>query len=188
MIQGTATDRTTSNMTDEISENGLQLMQRPFFFFGASTMKSNKGHSLAELIIAVVLISILAAIAVPRINFSITTGKGAKAASAKISADLRRVRRLAISNAADNASGYRLEMKGSSPYTGYDIVDLETLSVIDSNLFDGGISVTGGSQFDFSPMGNLLVGSGSTIDISGGGRSFTITITSATGMVSCAEN
>jgi prepilin-type N-terminal cleavage/methylation domain-containing protein len=147
-----------------------------------------KGHSLAELLIAVVLITILAAIAVPRINFSITTAKGAEAVAVKISTDLRRGRRLALSDAAGNTDGYRVRMNGASPYSGYDIVNLKTSAVLESHQFDSGINVTGGSSFDFGPMGNLLGGSGSTIDVAGGGKSFTLTITTATGMVTCVEN
>ena len=151
-------------------------------------MISKKGYSLVELLIAVVLVSILAAIAVPRINFSITTAKGAEATAVKISTDLRRARGLALSDAAGNASGYRLGMNGSSPYTGYDIVNLDTSAVVESHQFDAGINVSNGSVFDFGPMGNLLGGSGSTIDVSGGSKSFTLTITTATGMVKCVEN
>ena len=58
----------------------------------------------------------------------------------------------------------------------------------ESHQFDAGINVTNGSTFDFGPMGNLLGGSDSTIDVAGGNKSLTLTITSATGMVQCVEN
>jgi Tfp pilus assembly protein FimT len=151
-------------------------------------MKLNKGNSLAELLIVVVFVSALAMIAVPRINLSITTAKGEQALAKKIVTDLRRTRRLAISDAASNTSGYRLRMNGASPYTDYDIVNLNTSVTVDSHTISSGISCTNGSVFEFGPMGNLLVGSDTQLDIAGGDDSFTITITSATGMAKCVQN
>ena len=151
-------------------------------------MKLNKGYTLAELVIVVVFVSALAMIAVPRINLSTTTAKGAQALAKKIVTDLRRTRRLAISDAASNTSGYRIQMNGPDPYTDYDIVNLNTSATVDSHTIDSDISCTNGATFSFGPMGNLLVGSDTQLDIAGGDDSFTITITSATGMVKCVEN
>ena len=151
-------------------------------------MKQNKGHSFVELIFVVVLISALAMIAVPRINFSITTAKGAQVLAKKITTDLRRTRQLAISDAASNTDGYQLRMNGTSPYTDYDIVNLNTSATIDSHEITSDISCTNGATFSFGPMGNLLAGSDSQIDITGADADYTLTITSATGMVKCVEN
>ena len=151
-------------------------------------MKINKGYSLVELIIVVIFVSVLAAIAIPRLNFSITTAKGAQATARKITTDLRRTRQLAISDAAGNTSGYQLQMNGSSPYSDYDIVNLDTSATVDSHEIDSGISCTNGSVFKFGPMGNLISGSDTQLDISGGNKSLTLTITSATGMIKCVEN
>ena len=151
-------------------------------------MKQNKGYSLVELIIVVVFVSVLAMIAVPRINFSITTEKGAHALSKKITTDLRRTRQLAISDAASNTDGYQLQMNGTSPYTDYDIINLNTSTTINSHTINSDINCTNGETFNFGPMGNLLTGSDSQIDITGSDSSFTITITSATGMIKCVEN
>jgi Tfp pilus assembly protein FimT len=151
-------------------------------------MKLNKGYSLAELVIVVVFVSALTMIAVPRMNFSIVTAKGAQALAKKIETSLRRTRQLAIADAASNTDGYQLRMNGVSPYTDYDIVNLDTSATVDSHTISSDVSCTNGSVFNFGPMGNLLSGSDSQIDIAGGDDSFTITITSATGMVKCVQN
>ena len=152
-------------------------------------MKSKaKAYCLTELIIAVLFVSILAAIAVPRLNFSLTTEKDAQATAKKIATDLRRARQLAISDAVNNTAGYKLRMNGSSPYATYDIVNLDTAAVVDSHTIPSGVDCTTGSDFSFGPMGNLLTGSDSQIDVDGSDMSLTITVTSATGMVKCQQN
>lgn len=146
------------------------------------------GFSLVELIIAVMFVAILAVIAVPRLNFSLTAEKDAQATAKKIATDLRRTRQLAISDAVNNTAGYRLRFNGSSPYSSYDIVNIDTSAVVDSHTIPSGVSCTTGSDFRFGPMGNLLGGSSSRIDVSGSGMSLTLTVTTATGMVKCVQN
>ena len=146
-------------------------------------VKSNRTTLLPPLVAV-----LTAMIAVPRINLSTTTAKGAQALAKKIVTDLRRTRRLAISDAASNASGYRIQMNGPGPYADYDIVNLNTSATVDSHTIDSEISCTNGAAFSFGPMGNLLAGSDSQIDITGADADYTLTITSATGMVKCVEN
>ena len=79
-------------------------------------------------------------------------------------------------------------MTGSAPYSGYEIVNLDDSAIVDSATVDADVSCTGGSTFDFGPLGNLLIGSDNQLIVSGGGKSFTISVMSATGTVKCAEN
>lgn len=150
--------------------------------------KSKKAYSLAELIIVVVFLGIFAAIAVPRINFAIITKQKSDTVARKIVTDLRRTRTLAISDAANNTDGFALNMTGTSPYNGYEIENLNTSTVTDSHTIASNISVTGGDEFKFGPLGNLLTGSDTEITVSAEDRSFTITVITATGMVKCVEN
>ena len=144
--------------------------------------------TLVELLLIVAFIGICAVISVPKMNLSAVSKQQADCLAKKIMTDLRRTRRLAISNAASNTAGFKLSMTGSSPYSGYNIVDANSAETVDSHTIDSSISCTGGDEFDFGPLGNLLTGSDTSLTVSASGKTFTITITSATGMIKCTEN
>ncbi len=143
--------------------------------------------SLVEMLILVIFVGALAMISVPRINLGIIDKKKADTASRKLLTDLRRARRLAISDAAVNADGYALTLKGSGPYKGYDIVNRKTSQVVDSHAFDPGIVCTAdGKTYSFHPNGSLT-SSGSKIRLTSRGKTFALTLVPATGMVKCTE-
>ncbi len=148
--------------------------------------KTRAAYSLVELLGVVVLLAIIAAVAVPRLNFSATSKLEADTVARKIVTDLRRTRRLAISDAASNTTGFALNMTGSSPYTGYDIENLSTAETVDSHTIDPDLDCSGGADFQFGPLGNLKAGSDTQLTISASGKTFTITITTATGLITCA--
>ncbi len=158
-------------------------------FYGFEVMRRLKyAYTIVELIIIVLFLGVLAAIAVPKLNFSAIFKQQADCLARKIVTDLRRTRTLAISDAASNTDGFAMNMTGSSPYTGYEIVNLNTEETVDSHTIDSDVSCTGGDEFQFGPLGNLLSGSDTELTVSAPGKTFTITITSATGMVKCTEN
>jgi len=133
-------------------------------------------------------LGIFAAIAVPRFNRAAVLKNKAETTARKIVADLRRTRRLAISDAANNTMGFSLSMIGGPNYTGYEIIDLNTSVTVDSHNIDPEVSCKGYSIFEFGPLGNLKEGSGTELYVDGGGKSFTINVIRATGMVKCSEN
>jgi Tfp pilus assembly protein PilE len=145
-----------------------------------------KAYSLAEMIVVVLILAALSFIAIPRLNFAALHHKQANTIAKKIVTDLRRTRTLAISYAANNTKGYRLQMVGSPLYTSYQIVDVNSSGTVDTQTIDSPISCTGGSLFNFGPLGNLLTGSSTTpITVSSEGKTYTITVISATGIVEC---
>ena len=75
-------------------------------------------YSFVEMIIVVIFLGIIAAIAVPKLNFSLTSKQQVETIVSKITTDLRRTRMLSIANAATNTAGFSLNMTGTSPYTG----------------------------------------------------------------------
>lgn len=150
--------------------------------------RRKKGVTFVELLLVVLILGIFAFIAVPRMNLAIVSKQKADCLAGKIVTDIRRVRRLAISDAATNTAGFALKMTGASPYTGYAIENLDTSETIDSHTINSAITCTGGSEFNFGPLGNLLTGSDTQLSVSASGKTFTITITSATGMIKCVEN
>ena len=152
-------------------------------------MKQKAAFSFVELFIVVIFIGICAAIAVPRLNFDIISKQKADTVARKIVTDFRRTRGLAISDAANNTKGYELKIVGSVPYTAYEIENMDTHETVDSHTTDDvTINCPTGRRFKFGPLGELKSGSATELTISAGGKSFTVTIISATGMVKCVEN
>lgn len=149
---------------------------------------TRKAYTLAEMVIVSVIIGIMASIAIPRLNLAAIYKQTADTVARKLVTDLRRTRMMAIANASSNTSGYELKMLGSSPYSSYEINNLDTSATVDTHTVDSNIDCTGGSSFQFGPFGNLLGGSDTQLTVGSSGRSFTITITSATGMAKCVEN
>ncbi len=151
-------------------------------------MRREKAFSLAELLLIVAFLGIFAVIAVPRLNYAVVNKSRADVIAKKIVTDLRRTRSLAISDAAGNTSGFGLYMTGSSPYSGYEIRNLQTSAAVDSHTIDSTVECAGGSEFGFGPLGNLLDGSDTELEVSASGRTFTIVVTAATGMVKCTSD
>jgi len=154
-------------------------------------MKYQKtAFSLVELIIIVMFVGIFAAIALPRLNFAIISKQKAEAFAGKIVTDLRLTRRLAISDAANNTKGFELKMVGPVPYTAYEIENIDTHATIASHTLNSNVNVScpSGVRYIFGPLGNLESESGTELTISAEGKSFTITINTATGGVTCVEN
>jgi Tfp pilus assembly protein FimT len=146
--------------------------------------------SFVELIIIVSLLGIFAVIAVPRFNYAIISRQKAETTARKIVTDLRLTRRLAISDAANNTKGFELKMVGSVPYNSYEIENVDTKATITSHSLDSDLNIScpTGIRFIFGPLGNLETGSATQMIVSAEGRSFTITINSATGTIKCVES
>lgn len=144
--------------------------------------------SFVELLILVIFVGVLAMISVPRINLGVIDKQRVETAAHKLMIDLRRTRRLAISDAAANPDGYGLVLKGAGPYSGYEIWNRKGPTRVDALQFDSCIACTAdGRNFNFGPTGSLLTGGGTTIRLTSRGRSFVVTVIPATGMVKCAE-
>jgi len=154
-------------------------------------VRQRRAFTVIELILIVVFIGAFAAISIPRLNFAIISRNKADVVARKIVTDLRRTRRLAISNAATNTFGFELRMVAPVPYTSYKIADrTPPPSTVDTLTIDSSVSIScvGNSFFWFGPLGNLNTGSGTELTVSAEGKSFTIAITPATGTVKCVEN
>ena len=150
--------------------------------------RQKRAFTLIEVILVVLFLGIMAAIAIPRLSLSTLSKQKADCLAQKVVTDLRRTRRLAISNAAVNTAGFKLVMVGS-PYTSYNIVDANSSETVDSHTIDSAVDCAGGNEFEFGPLGNLLSESDTQLVISVDEKTlFTIDITSATGMVKCTEN
>jgi len=150
-------------------------------------MKKNvKAVTLVELLIVMLIISAFTFIAVPRMGMAAVFRGKAETAANQIASAVRHCRTLAIDNAAANPQGFQLVMTGSPNYSGYKIINLQTGQTVKSEKIQTGITCTGADDFRFGPLGSRLADSDNLI-VSGGGKSFTISVISATGMVKCTK-
>jgi len=144
-----------------------------------------RGYSMVELLIVVLILAVLTCLAVPRLRFDAVSKVNADAVARRISMDLRLARSRAILQAAQSPAGCALNMIGSEPYRRYDIVDLGHSSVIASHDLPAGVRCTGGQRFEFNPLGELKAGSDTQVQVSSPGRTVTLSVLPATGMVKC---
>lgn len=142
-----------------------------------------RGHTLVELVAVVLILSILACVAVPRLNFAAASGVRADAVVQQIVTALRRGRAQAILHAAENPAGYALVMNGGTPYVGYQILSLRDSTVIVDREIPDDVACGGGRRFAFGPLGNLLGGSDTELRVAAQRRVYSIQVEPATGAV-----
>lgn len=151
-------------------------------------MDWRKGYTVAELLIVALIVGVLAAVSVPRLQLGPRNRGRGDATARKIITDLRRARSLAILHAATNPQGYALKVRRQGQQTDYDLVDLSTSQVVDSHTVDSSVVWTGGAIFQFGPLGSLKDGSDTSLELSAGSSTFELNIIPATGAVQCQED
>jgi len=127
---------------------------------GPDTVRA--GFTLVELILAVVVLAILVSIAIPRIGWD-TMGKvQVETAARQFSDYLKLARSLAITHASSNSSGYKVVL--SEPFTSYSVINVATSEVVKGPIdIPEGVSCSGDSEFQFTPLGQLQGGSTLTL-------------------------
>jgi Tfp pilus assembly protein PilE len=141
------------------------------------------GHTLVELVTVVLVISILACVAVPRLNFGAVWGARADALAGRLATDLRHTRTLAVTHAARSPEGFALVMNDSEPYHSYQIIDQHGHTVVTTCTIPAGVRCNGGRRFEFGPLGNLQTGSDTRLHIRTEGKTYRLEIVPATGAV-----
>lgn len=143
------------------------------------------GYSFVELVVVLALMSALAAIAVPRLQFVAVERKQAQATAETLVSSLRRTRSLALREAVSAPQGFSLTLESSTPPTAYAIKNVATGRVVDRHTLaePTRIEDLNGTSFWFGPYGNLQEGSATHLRIHSGSWNTRITVTAATGMV-----
>lgn len=149
--------------------------------------RTRRAYTLTEMAIVSIIIGVMTAIAIPRFNLAAIHKQTADRLAKKLVTDFRYTRMLAISDAADNVTGYRMVMQDGPPYSSYIIQNRDTSEILLTHQIDSDVDVTGGDNFEFGPLGNLT-GSSTELTVTASDRSFTITITPTIGSVQCVEN
>ena len=129
----------------------------------------SKGFTIIELIMVVVLISILAVSVVPK--FWDTSGFSIEGAAAMAVADIRYAQELAMST----HSSKTIVFTTSNDYYTVDTRNVDLPSRV---------SISSGTTFTFNSLGEPTTGGGSSVTLSAGAETKTITVENYTGRVS----
>jgi MSHA pilin protein MshA len=131
--------------------------------------------TLIEVIAAIIIIGILAAVALPRFDFTISSRASVDGAAYLIASDIRYAQEWAMANRVSKTVTFT---NGSSVYT----FNPASTGMDPSGQLSGatiGTTVT----FTFNSLGEPTSGGGSSVTVSGGGLTRTITVLNYTGKV-----
>ncbi len=135
------------------------------------------GFTLIELLLAVAVLAILAGIAIPRMDWGVIGKADARTSARGFANYLKLARSLAITNAADNTSGYKVVVSGL--FTSYSIINAGTEDVVKGPIeIPEGVTCTGEGEFAFTTLGELTQGSGTlTLEFSSSGETTVVSVT-----------
>ena len=136
-----------------------------------------RGFTLIELLLTVAVLAILAGIAIPRMDWDVLGKVDCQTSARKFGNYLKLARSFAITNAADNTSGYKVVVSG--PFTSYSIINAGTEEVVKGPIeIPEGVTCTGDGEFAFTTLGELTQGSGTlTLEFSSSGETTVVSVT-----------
>ena len=136
-----------------------------------------KGFTLIELVLIVALLAILIGIAIPRLGWDAMGKVHVDTVAKQFSGHLKLARSLAIANSSTNASGYKVVF--AAGFTSYRLVNVETAADVKGPInMPQGVTSSGDSEFQFTPLGELTAGSGTlTVQFSKTGDNATVSVT-----------
>ena len=154
----------------EIGDGGVLLQT------GRQVAASSAGFTLIELIMVIVLIGIVAVSVLPK--FVDTSSFSLEGATAMVVADIRYTQELAMGNGDDKKAAFT---QNSTTYTLKNSDD----TVFKTSELPSGVTVSSSNiTFTFNSLGEPTTGGGSSVTLSAGGDTRTVTVESYTGRVS----
>jgi prepilin-type N-terminal cleavage/methylation domain-containing protein len=147
-------------------------------------MVRERGFTLAEVLLAVAIIGILMAVALPRVRAAAVGKYRAKGVAQRIVADLRYCRALAVTGGVDHLLAI---YPADGQYRIYrDSVDPDN-QIGQPRLVDERVTLSGDTLFVFEPGGNAAAGTGTALSVAEGNFRWNISVVVPTGRASMQE-
>jgi len=133
------------------------------------------GVTLIEVILVMALVGILAAILIPRADFTISSRASVDGAAYMVASDIRYAQEYAMANRASKSVIFT---SGSSAYSFNPTGQFDP-----SGQLPGGVTIQNNFTVTFNSLGEPILGGGGSVTISGGGETRTISVVEYTGKV-----
>ena len=134
------------------------------------------GMTLIEVIVVMIIIGILAAIVLPKIDFGSTSSRASvDGAAYMIASDIRYAQECAMANRVSKSVIFT---SGSSVYTFNPTSNLDP-----SGRLPSGVTIGNNFTVTFNSLGEPTTGGAGSVSVSGGGQTKTISVVNYTGKV-----
>jgi len=144
----------------------------------------SKGFTLIEAILMMIIVGILAAVLMPRIDFGLSGVASAEGAAQMIASDIRYVQECAMANRVSKTVRFVI---GQFAYT-FDATVPPTNMLDPSGQLPSGVTITNNSTnpyiVTFNSLGEPIVGGAGWLEVTGGGQTKRITVENYTGKAS----